>query len=312
MQNIVTLTMNPVIDKSAAIEHVVSEQKLRCDPPRHDPGGGGINISRAIQRLGGKSQALYPSGGPTGKIMQKLLDQENINHYPIPIKNWTRENFIVLEKASGQQYRFGMPGPALDEAEWRRCLDELANLPTKPHYIIASGSLPREVPNDFYARVARLVRDMGGRFIVDTSKEALCLAAREGVYLLKPNMRELRQLSEQEIDSEAEQEAAAHELVTSGQAEVVIVSLGAAGVLMTTSESTERFRAPTVKIKSKIGAGDSMVAGIVLYLAREKSLREAVRYGVAAGAAAVTTPGTELCRREDTERLYERIVSETG
>jgi 6-phosphofructokinase 2 len=311
MQTVITLTMNPTLDKSATVVNVVAERKLRCEPPRHEPGGGGVNVSRAIQRLGGESLALYPAGGPTGQMLQDLLDQEGLNHHPIPIENLTRQNLTVLEESTGQQFRFGMPGPMLRDAEWQRCLDELSGIDPKSDYIVASGSLPPGVAEDFYARVARLARDLGSRTLVDTSEEALCLAAREGVYLLKPNMRELRQLAGCEIKDESEQEAVAEEIVESGQAEVVVVSLGSAGALLVSSEGSERLRAPTVPIESKIGAGDSMVAGIVLGLARGQALPDAVRFGMAAGAAAVMTHGTELCRREDTERLYERMISET-
>ena len=309
MKTIVTLTMNPAIDTSSGIDYVVAERKLRCKPARHEPGGGGINVSRAIRNLGGESLALYTSGGPTGTMFQDLIDAEDLDHRPIAIGDSTRQNFIVLEESTDRQYRFGMPGPALKESEWKKVLYELSNLDPKPDYIVLSGSLPPGVPGDFYARAARMGKDEGSQIIVDTSGEALRLTLKEGVYLLKPNIRELRELAGSELRDESEQEAAAIQLVESGQSEVVVVSLGAAGVMMVSSDGCERFRAPTVPIKSKVGAGDSTVAGMVLSLARGKSLIESVRFGVASGAAAVMTPGTELCRKEDAERLYERMLS---
>lgn len=306
MQAIATLTMNPTIDKGSSVEQVIPGRKLRCKPPRHEPGGGGINVSRAIHRLGGQSVALYTAGGATGHMLQDLLGDEGvINHRPIPIEGLTRQNLTVLEESSEQQYRFGMPGPTLQDAEWQQCLDELAILEPKTGYIVASGSLPSGVPEDFYARVASSGREMDTRIIVDTSGKPLRLAAREGVYLLKPNLRELRQLAGRELDDEAQQEAAAREIVETGQSEVVVVSRGAGGALLVSSTGQKLLRSPTVPIRSRVGAGDSMVAGIVLALARGASLSDAVRFGVAAGAAAVMTPGTELCRREDVERLYE-------
>jgi 6-phosphofructokinase 2 len=310
MQVIATLTMNPAIDKSSSIDHVIAERKLRCNPPSHEPGGGGINVSRAIKKLGGSSLALCPSGGPPGLMLQDLLNQEGIRHIPIGIRGWTRENFTVLEEATDQQYRFGMPGPVLMEKEWRRCLDELLSLDPKPDYIVASGSLPPGVPKDFYAQVVQGAKKRTCKIIVDTSREALRLAAEAGVYLLKPNMNELAALAGEEIKDEPHQVAVAEDIVRKGQSEVVVISLGAAGALMITKEGSRRIRSPIVPIRSKVGAGDSMVGGIVLSLARGKSLPEAVSFGVAAGAAAVMTPGTELCRREDTERIYQIIVSE--
>jgi 6-phosphofructokinase 2 len=301
--------MNPTVDKNAVVEHVVAERKLRCRPPRHDPGGGGINVSRAIQRLGGRSLALYPAGGAIGTMLQNLLGREEIEYCVVPIEGMTRENLTIREGSTDQQYRFGMPGPFLRETEWEQCLDELSNVDPHPEYIVASGSLPPGAPNDFYSRVARLGHELSSQVILDTSGEALLEAVQEGVYLVKPNMRELRQLAGEELRGEAEQESAAKEIVRQGRASAVIVSLGAAGALFVSAKATKRIRAPTVQIRSKIGAGDSMVAGIALGLARGKALHDAVLFGIAAGSAAVMTPGTELCRRQDTERLYEQMRS---
>lgn len=310
MQTIVTMAMNPAIDKSSSIDHVVPERKLRCGAPRHDPGGGGINVARAIRRLGAEVRVLYPAGGHTGIMLRDLLDREGIFHHPVPIEGWTRENLTVSEKSTGQQYRFVMPGPVLREGEWQQCLDELAATRPRPAYIVASGSLPPGVPVDFYARVARLAHELGCRAVVDTSGEALCLAVREGVYLIKPNLREFQQLTgcAPGID-ESRQEEAAMQLIEHGQAEVVVLSLGAAGILVVSRQGHERIRSPIIPIRSRVGAGDSMVAGLVLSMARGLPLREAALFGVAAGAASVMTPGTQLCRREDTERLFRQMTA---
>jgi 6-phosphofructokinase 2 len=201
-----------------------------------------------------------------------------------------------------------MPGPTFVEAEWQHCLDSLFSVDAKADFVVASGSLPPGVPKDFYARVGNWSKGDGRKLIVDTSGEALHLALEAGVYLIKPNMHELGELADHEIEDEVVLESVAMGMVERGQSEVVVVSLGAAGARMASKDGYEHFRAPTVPIKSKVGAGDSMVAGIVMSLAQGKILREAVRFGVAAGAAAVMTPGTELCRRGDTERLYQQII----
>lgn len=314
MPAIATLTMNPTLDKSASIDRVVPDEKLRCHSIRREPGGGGINVARAIKKLDGESTALYSSGGPPGQIIQNLLYDEGLDHRPIQIENWTREGLTVLEESTGQQFRFNLPGPTLHEAEWKRCLSELEALDPLPDYVVASGSLPGGVPHDFFARVAQMVKEANSRFVLDTStNEALQIAAEEvGVYLIKPNLREFRKLVGRELEKEEEQEAAALDLVERGHSQVVVISLGAAGVLLATKDGTEHIRAPTVHIKSKVGAGDSTVAGIVLSLARGEPLRKAILFGVAAGAAAVMTPGTELCRLEDTQELYKNLLSKEG
>lgn len=312
MKSIVTLTMNPSVDYSSTVDHVVAERKLRCGASRYEPGGGGINVSRVIKRFDEKSLAIYIAGGLTGHMLQDLLDREGLDHRPVPVRDLTRINFMVIEEATGLQFRFGMPGPTLTEPEWQRCLLELSAIQPKPDYIVASGSLPPGVPDDFYARVVRISRELGARLIVDTSGEALCAAVKAGVYLFKPNMRELQGLIGRNIRDESQLEISAREVVERGGSEIVVVSLGAAGALMVTRERSERIRAPTVPIGSKVGAGDSMVAGIVLSLARGVSVREAVRFGVAAGAAAVMTPASELCRKEDAERLYQSMLSQVS
>ncbi len=309
MKKVVTLTMNPTIDTSCSVDYVVAERKLRGKSPKCEPGGGGVNVSRAMKILGGESAAIYTAGGPIGQMLQSLLDVENINHHPVSIEGMTRENFIVLEESTGRQFRFGMPGPTLRNTEWKRCLDELASIDPKPDYLVASGSLPPGVPHDFYAQAANIAKKDGIRFVVDTSGEALRLAADEYVYLLKPNMNELQSLLQEQISSEQELVSAAKRVIEKKKSEAIVVSLGASGALFVTKDMYEFIRTPIVPKVSRVGAGDSMVAGIVLSLARGDSLREAVRFGIAAGTAAVITPGTELCRREDTERLYKQIIS---
>jgi 6-phosphofructokinase 2 len=309
-KRIVTLTINPALDKITGIKHVRPNQKLRCNQPNHEPGGGGINVSRAINRLGGESLALYPAGGPNGEAMKRLLDEEGIQHDPIPIHDQIRENITVFESEASQQYRFIMPGPEITEKELENVFERIKSLDPRPNYLVASGSIPAGVPEDFYQQVVDLTDEMDCRTIVDTSGEPLRLASQSGVYLLKPNMRELGNLAGKEIESEAHQMEAARTLIDEGQAEVVVVSLGAGGALLVTQEGGEHFRTPTVPIRSKLGAGDSMVAGIVLSLAQDHDIRRAVMYGIAAGAAAVMTPGTDLCTKSDTDRLFERIAAE--
>jgi 6-phosphofructokinase 2 len=309
MKNILTLTVNPAVDKNTSTSHVLAEHKTRCANPTYEPGGGGVNVSRAIKKLGGDSTALYTAGGLTGKLLASLLDKEGLSCCAIEIGGWTRESLVVYEEATGLQYRFSMAGPVLTAAEWAMCLDRIAQADPKPDYIVASGRLPQDGPDDFYARLARMGRGMGAKVIVDTSGEPLRLAVEEGVFLIKPNLRELNDMVGRELKDEGEHEKAVMDIVKAGKSEAVVLSVGAGGALLGQPSGCTRIRTPVVPIKSKVGAGDSMVAGITLSLARGKSLPDAVRYGVAAGAAAVMTPGTELCRLEDTERLYKQISS---
>ena len=310
MKRVLTLTINPAIDASCSVENVFPGHKLRCGPVLHEPGGGGVNVSRAIRKLGGESTVFYLAGGPSGEMFGVLLDREGLKHLALPIGEWTRENFTVTEITTGQQYRFVMPGPNVRAEEWNSCLERISGVNPMPDFVVASGSLAPGIPPDFYAQLAKRVRERGSRAIVDTSGAALAESFRGGnLYLAKPSLRELREFVGRELPHENDQDEAAMAIVNSGQAQIVVVSLGAAGALLVSANGCERIRSPSVPVKSKVGAGDSMVAGMVLSLAREMSIRDAVRFGIACGAAAVMMPGTQLCRREDAERLFAQITT---
>jgi 6-phosphofructokinase 2 len=305
MAKIITVTFNPTIDKSTTVKGLAPEKKLRCSQPLHEPGGGGINVARVVKRLGGDVLAIYPAGGFSGHFLNELMEKEGVPTAPVPISENTRENLIVLDTSTNQQYRFGVPGPALDEAEWQACLDEVEQ--QDADYIVASGSLPDGVPLDIYGRIAALARKKGARFIVDTSGEALHEAVKEGVYLLKPNLGELSSLVGREEISAEYVDDVAREVIHSGGCEVVVASMGPMGAMLVTKERVVQVNSPVVKKKSTVGAGDSMVAGMVLALSKDWPLEDCVRYGVACGTAATMNAGTELCHPEDVERLFRCI-----
>jgi 6-phosphofructokinase 2 len=304
--SIITLTLNPCIDKSTSINGLKPEQKLRCAAPKFEPGGGGINVSRAIQQLGGVSDAIYMSGAHTGVFFESLMQQEQINSHVIKIKGTTRENFIVVDEATNLQYRFGMDGPTLLESELNNCISTLSSI-DNIKYLVASGSIPSGVPNDFYARVAVEAKRKNARFILDTSGEALREAADEGVYLLKPNLSELSALAGVAELAFDDVDDAALQLVADGKCEVVVVSLGAGGAMLVAKNLVKHIAAPPVKVRGTVGAGDSMVAGMVLSLQRGWDLESVVRYGVACGSAATMSAGTGLCQFDDVTRLYALI-----
>ncbi len=308
MARIVTVTVNPCVDKSSSVDAVAPERKLRCEPPRFEAGGGGLNVTHALKELGEESLALWTRGGFVGEKLAQLLDEQGVRHQSIPIGDATRENFIVFEENTTNQFRFGMPGPELSTEEVQAVRDAIAALPD-PDYLVLSGSLPRGVSQSLYRELAKAA-PKGTRVVLDASGDALKEGLDAGVFLVKPNLRELGQLVGFEPVSDSDLERASRELVESGRAELVLTSLGAGGAMLVTKDATALVRSPTVPIRSKVGAGDSMVAGTVLGLVRYDSLHDAIRLGVAAGAAAVMTDGTELCRREDVERLFHSLRHE--
>ncbi|GAA4362957.1 6-phosphofructokinase II [Hymenobacter saemangeumensis] len=308
MPHVVTLTLNPAIDKSTVVDRMLPEHKLNCTPPTVEPGGGGINVARGLRRLGLDARALFVAGGPPGALLGQLLAQEGIAGLPVPVAAWTRENLTVVDAASNQQYRFGMLGATLSPAEQDQVLASLAALDPAPQVLVASGSLPPGVAPALMGRIAHWARAVGARLVVDTSGEALQSALSEGVYLLKPNLSELSKLvGASELDSESAGQAA-QELINQGKCEVVLVSLGPSGACLVTCEGVDYIAAPAVKKQSTVGAGDSLVAGTVYGLCQGWPLREAARLGVACGTAATMNPGTELFHKADAERLHRWLL----
>jgi len=306
MAGIVTITFNPCIDKSTKISSLVPEKKLRCAPPKFEPGGGGLNVSRVIKKLGGESLAIFPVGGYSGRFLQKLAEDEGIRIETVDIKNHTRENLIVFDNSNNQQYRFGMPGPELFEEEWKKCLEVLQKQ-EETEFIIASGSLTEGVPLDIYAQIASIAKSKNAKLIVDTSGEALKHAVNEGVFMIKPNLHELSSLVGKEEVVASEVDDVAKQIINEGRCEIIVVSLGPAGAMAVTKNDVFQMAPPVVKRKSTVGAGDSMVAGMVYSLSNGKSIKEAVRYGIACGTAATLNEGTELSKKEDVEKLYSQV-----
>lgn len=308
MRPVITITPSPCIDVGGIVPALVPEKKLYCTGVTKDPGGGGINVSRVITRLGGRTMAYFFAGGYTGHFFAGLLKDEKVDSFIIETTGSTRENFIVTDAATGLQYRFGLPGPFVSEAEWTQCLSALSAV-KEVDYMVASGSLTDGIPTDFYARVAAIARKKKARLVLDTSGPALQQALEEGVYLVKPNLGELAFLAGvKQLDKESAV-AAARELIAKKACEAMIVSMGAGGALLVTAELSRHINPPPVKIVSTVGAGDSMVAGIVLSLSKNKSLTEALQYGVACGTAATLHPGTALCSPAEVEQLVEQLFN---
>ncbi len=306
MKKIVTITLNPALDKSISVPELVPEKKLKATDGKTEPGGGGINVSRALHKLGMDSEAVYLSGGYTGDQFQSLLAAEGILSVALPIDGDTRENFIVVDTSNNKQYRFGMEGPGVKESEWMQALHHIQQK-EGISYIIASGSVPPGVPATVFGKLAVIARQKNARLVVDTSGEALQEAVKQGVFLIKPNLGELSNLYGKEKLSEEEIVIAAQSIIRKGGCEMMAVSMGARGAMLVTANEQYYVKPPQVDSKSTVGAGDSMVAGMVYALCQNRPLSEVLAYGVAAGTAATLNAGTELCKKDDTERLFAQL-----
>jgi 6-phosphofructokinase 2 len=309
MQAIVTLTFNPALDKSTIISELIPDRKLRCSEPIYRPGGGGINVARAITILGGKPIAVFFAGGAAGVDIKHLLSQEGVGAIPIPISGATRENLVIYEQSQQRQYLLDMPGPYITEFEWTMCLNQIDSF-SRLTYLVVSGSTPASMPLSAFTQLAHIANKKNARLIVDTSGAALLQSVNAGVYLIKPNLRELGLLAGIENINTQNAPEAARKVLKKRNCEMIVVSIGAGGAILVTQTQTIPITPPPVIVKSTVGAGDSLVAGIVMGLAQNKDLLSAVQYGVACGTAATLNAGTELCRKSDIEELFRKIQNQ--
>jgi len=306
MDKIITITLNPAIDKTVTVKSLIPEKKLRCPPAVYEPGGGGVNVSRALKRMGTDSTAIFLAGGYTGKFYAGLVTKENIRCRVVEIAGDTRENFTALDESTNLQYRFVMESPQVQLHEWQQCLDLLRNN-SDYQFVVISGSVPKNMDAQFFDELSAIIKNKNAKLIADTSGKPLEHLLKRGVFLAKPNLGELSALCGKEELLPHEVVGAARSVLQGNNCNVLAVSMGAAGAMLITEKEVYQVSAPAVKRRSTVGAGDSMVAGMVWALSRDLHLEEVIRYGVAAGTAATMNHGTELCRQEDVERIYQEL-----
>jgi 6-phosphofructokinase 2 len=306
---ILTLTLNPALDMSTEVPSLVPDQKLRCTEPLLDPGGGGLNVSRAVAALGGESLALVALGGLTGDRLAGLIRQEGVPFLALTAPGETRQSLTVTAADTGQQFRFMLPGPQWSDADQERVFLLLRASARAGALGVISGSQPPGVPVDFPARLARSMP--GLHVVLDTSGPALRQAVSHpipGLYVLRMDGEEAEEMAGHPLTTRTQSADFATSLVRRGVAQRVIVARGADGSVLAEADQRLFVKAAKVQVKSKVGAGDSFVAGFVLGLARGQSAAEALALGSAAASAAVMTDATQLCRAADVMRLLPQCV----
>lgn len=309
MKRITTVTVNPALDISAEVPEFITDTKLRCGQPRYDPGGGGINVARAIHILGGDALALFCAGGPAGDKLVEMVKAEGVRAMVLAINGVTRQNFAVTEAASRHQYRFVMPGPELTHAEVEKLLAEIRNILDDTDYLVISGGLTPGAPDDLYARLIRNAKKAGVRVILDVTGPPFEAALHEGPYLVRTNRTDFKQFTgvwPQEPEDVAPFFA---DWLAKGWAEVVVITLSGRGTILTTSDRCVEILPPAVQRVSAVGAGDSFVAGMTQALAQGWGLDDAAAYGTAALLSALETAGTELCRKPDVEKYFRQMTA---
>ena len=306
MDRVATLTLNPAIDGACEADAIFPTHKIRTRAERYDPGGGGINVARVLARLGEEVEVVYLAGGATGALLDELLDQNGLLRQRIPIHDHTRQSLSVFECSTGKEFRFVPEGPLVSEAEWRAAFDRCAAL--DHGWLVASGSLPRGVPVDFYARLCAALAGRDMRFVVDTSGPALAAAMDAGgLFLVKPSLGEFEALVGRKLENAEAVGRAALELVRAGRVRHIAVTMGHEGAVLAHAGGVLVRPALEVPVRSATGAGDCFVAGMVHGFMRGGGAEDAFRWGMAAGTAAVLSPGTGLAQPADIVAMWEAL-----
>lgn len=305
MTPILTVTLNPALDIATAADAVRPGPKLRCDIPQVDPGGGGINVSRVIARLGGTSTAFVALGGATGERLAAALAAEGIAAHAYPSPGETRESLSVTDRATGGQYRFVLPGPVWTARQGKAVMSAIADAAPEGALVVLSGSLPPGLPDDLPARLTRSLDRKAARLVLDTSGTTLTRAAAPArpAHVLRMDEAEAEALAGGHLKTRGDSADFAEALVRRGAARIVIIARGADGSVLASEDERWFAKAAEVPVKSKVGAGDSFVAAFTLALANNRPLPRALQEGMAAASAAVMTEATDLCRRQDFRRL---------
>jgi 6-phosphofructokinase 2 len=306
---IATVTLNPSLDKTVIVEELVVDEANRWTSLRRDPGGKGINVSRVIHELGGETIAYGFIGGIDGETLKHLLQQQEVHFDFTPIKGEIRSNFIITDLKTRRQTRIDAPGPSISRDELGKLIDKITRIKPKPDFLVLAGSVPPGVPDDIYRQLIEKAKKSGIKTVLDSDNKWLKEGIKAKPNVIKPNVHEAEELLEVHLRDEVAIIEAVKALITKG-IEVAAISRGKDGLIVATKEKTLKVTSPQVEVRSTVGAGDSAIAGLVLKLSQGHGIEEASHWAAAAGTAATLTPGTELCRREDIEKLLPQVKVE--
>jgi 1-phosphofructokinase family hexose kinase len=303
---IYTLTLNPAVDRELTVPEMEFDSVLRASESRVDFGGKGFNVSRLLKGMNESSIAVGFLGGNAGELLQKGLQSLGIGTDFVWVSEETRTNVSIVTQSHDHYIKVNEKGPLVNESKQKELLDKIDSLAKSDDWWVLAGSLPPGVTNDMYARVIQVLNKHAARAILDTSGESLRLGCAEKPFLVKPNAEEAHVLTGLPTNTPAEIAVGAAEIRRMG-AQNVVISMGKAGALLHTSEETWLTHTPRIQEKNPIGAGDSMVGGLVWALTQGINLKEALGWGVASGAATASLPGTEVGSRPLIEELFSQV-----
>lgn len=306
---IATVTLNPALDQHVEVDNLVLDDTNRWVSFKRQPGGKGINVSRVLRELGGETVAYSFIGGHAGDDIERLLKEEGVHTDFTRIKTEIRSNFIITDLKTHRQTRISAPGPRVTPGEFKKLLDRITGIKPRPQYIIFAGSVPPGVPYYIYRELIDRMKVLGIRTVLDAADMWLIEGIHARPDIIKPNVREAQTLLGVELKTEEDIICAVKTIVGMGVG-IAAISRGPDGMIIADGNVILKVVPPQVEVMSTVGAGDSTVAGLVFKLSEGGSLEEASRLAVAAGTAATLTPGTELCHKEDVERLLPLVKVE--
>lgn len=309
---ILTVTLNPCVDHTLFLDSIALGDTNRASKVERDAGGKGINVSRVIHNLGGHTVATGFLGGGAGAYVRATLDREGVGHEFAAIKDETRLNFSVETAAGTPPTCFNEPGPMILPEELESLLSIVRNQLSNARWVVLGGSRPGGLPDDILYQIGLMAREAGVPFALDADGQVLKQGIPAGPSFLKPNSSEASRLLGRTLSTVEDCIAGAREIsgMTSAEDPIVVISRGADGAVMWARGETWVGKSPSVVCRSTVGSGDSMIAATLTHLSQGASPAEALRFGLAAGAATASNEGSGLATLEDVNELAIRASVE--
>lgn len=306
---IFTVTLNPAVDRELTVDSIAFDTVLRASDWQVDCGGKGFNVARMLKSLGVASTALGFAAGKTGELLEKRLQTLGIETDFTWVEGETRTNVSIISSENGKYVKVNEPGPTIAEEHLIRLKEKIKARVRSGDWWVVAGSLPPGVPAEFYGEIIEIIHSAGAKVFLDTSSEALRRSCSAGPLLVKPNAEEAHELTGLPVSQTREIAEAGAAICKMGPANVV-VSLGKDGALLVNGNDVWKAASPKIIEKNPIGAGDSMVAGMVWGLSQDMEIAEALRRGIACGAATASRNGTAVGSLSQVKELLQKVQLE--
>lgn len=302
---ILTFTINPAVDRTVLVDHLVFEDRGYILARTESAGGRGINASRVIQSFGGKTTAILTAGGETGTNMEKMLKDEGFPSDVVHIKGESRTNLTISDK-QGLTVKLNELGPALEEAELAELKKAVKRRIDQASWLMICGSIPPGVSTHFYTDLVQLAREAGVKTLLDTDGDALLHGIEAHPTVVTPNQQEAERLLNRALLTRSQFLEAVLRIHAMG-AESVLLSLGSRGVIATDGKETVEVIPPRIDALCPIGAGDALAAAFTWAMEKKKSFSESVRWGVAAGTASAAMPGMNFAPLDAVKSTFKKV-----